>query len=433
MFGQDWIDWVNKYGNQQEEFEEPLTPLAPMPAPPYQPVAPGTPALGSEGPFNPGTMFELPPHLRPEQQAMPMQEASMGGGGGLFGNAMGLGPMGGGAPSGGGGGIFSSIFGGGDEQQPTGGKDWGSMLMALGGGIAGGASQGWGAGIGQGFQNAASVNLKNRAMTQEEAYRQQVLGMKRDAMNAGPDPTSGMREYEMAKAQGYQGSFMDYQTAVRQAGATNVTMNTGDSKFGPISADHQLIMGPDGPTMQVVPGSATEKKQQAESEAAERQSAAEMESRADKADTMLSATKGIKDEITNSTMPATGTMSQPLGVFSNTAAGKVRSYVGTLQSGVALGAMMRLKEASSTGSTGFGAMNEKELQILIDDIGALNPDTTDEKIFLETVDRIERQWKRVVTDVRKTVPRERLREMGLEEFIFGAGGAGGEADPLGIR
>lgn len=38
------------------------------------------------------------------------------------------------------------------------------------------------------------------------------------------NPTSDMQEYELAKSQGYKGSFLDYQTAVRQAGATNVSV-----------------------------------------------------------------------------------------------------------------------------------------------------------------------------------------------------------------
>lgn len=46
----------------------------------------------------------------------------------------------------------------------------------------------------------------------------------------------------------------------------------------------------------------------------------------------------------------------------------------TLQSNTALDKMLQLKAASSTGSTGFGALNEKELQLLIDQIAALDPE-----------------------------------------------------------
>lgn len=40
-----------------------------------------------------------------------------------------------------------------------------------------------------------------------------------------PTPTDDMREYEMAKQQGYTGSFVDYQTEMRKAGATNIDLN----------------------------------------------------------------------------------------------------------------------------------------------------------------------------------------------------------------
>lgn len=42
---------------------------------------------------------------------------------------------------------------------------------------------------------------------------------------AAPKPTSDMLEYDYARSQGYEGSFTDYQTAMRQAGATNIDFN----------------------------------------------------------------------------------------------------------------------------------------------------------------------------------------------------------------
>ena len=43
-------------------------------------------------------------------------------------------------------------------------------------------------------------------------------------------PTDDMREYEAAKAQGYQGTFMDYQQALRKSGATSINM-AGDKAW----------------------------------------------------------------------------------------------------------------------------------------------------------------------------------------------------------
>lgn len=51
--------------------------------------------------------------------------------------------------------------------------------------------------------------------------------------SAGQKPTIDMQEYEFAKSQGFQGTFAEYQQAMKKAGATNVTQNAGgnSSKF----------------------------------------------------------------------------------------------------------------------------------------------------------------------------------------------------------
>ena len=43
----------------------------------------------------------------------------------------------------------------------------------------------------------------------------------------GPTPTDDMREYDMAKSQGYTGTFQQYQIDMKKAGATNVTTTVG--------------------------------------------------------------------------------------------------------------------------------------------------------------------------------------------------------------
>lgn len=140
---------------------------------------------------------------------------------------------------------------------------------------------------------------------------------------------------------------------------------------------------------------------------------------ANQAETMLDATASIKKEMTDATMPATGTFSRPFALLSGTAAGRVRSYVKALQSGVALNTMLKLKEASKVGATGFGALSERELDILINEIGALNADNTEPDIFLKTIDRIERQFNAVMDNVKKTVPPEALKAQGLDYLIGG--------------
>jgi hypothetical protein len=147
-----------------------------------------------------------------------MQGASMGGGQ----LPMGLGPMQQQA-SAGGGGLLSGLFGGGGEQAPSGGRPWGPMLMALGGGIAGGASQGWGAGIGSGLQGAALMRQRHDETSKEDAYRQQLLKMKQAELDKGEPGTDDMREFEYAKKQGFKGGFMDFMAAKSGGGGEKYT------------------------------------------------------------------------------------------------------------------------------------------------------------------------------------------------------------------
>ena len=174
-------------------------------------------------------------------------------------------------------------------------------------------------------------------------------------------------------------------------------------------------------SMVPIPGSPAdmEAKQSAQDEA-KRQDVQTVTS-AEKSNTMLDATQEIDNLLKSSSTPVTGTLSRPFAMYSDSPAGRVRSLVTTLKSGVALNAMLRLKEASKTGATGFGQLSEKELALLISDIGALDPDTTAPDIFAKTVDRIKQRYVRVVDDIRRNVSPERIQELGLEPVLNSIG------------
>lgn len=46
----------------------------------------------------------------------------------------------------------------------------------------------------------------------------------------GPKPTDDLREYQVAKQQGYAGSFLDYQKEIKRAGAQNINVGGGSDK-----------------------------------------------------------------------------------------------------------------------------------------------------------------------------------------------------------
>lgn len=61
-------------------------------------------------------------------------------------------------------------------------------------------------------------------------------GYKPLANNPKDDQTNDMKEYARAVAQGYKGSLLDYQLALKRAGATNVTLSTEKDYAGKIAA-----------------------------------------------------------------------------------------------------------------------------------------------------------------------------------------------------
>ena len=133
--------------------------------------------------------------------------------------------------------------------------------------------------------------------------------------------------------------------------------------------------------------------------------------------TMLSAVAGVIDAYENSDMPITGLFSIPASIISSTPQGIVRSYTRTLQSGVALDAIKGLKALSATGATGFGALNEAELQLLLDHVGSLNPDEDDPEVFMQTVYRIEAQYERVMKGILSTLTLDEVSDLGLQPLI----------------
>lgn len=236
-----------------------------------------------------------------------------------------------------------------------------------------------------------------------------------------PETTDDIREYNFAKSQGFEGTLQEFMTKMRQAGAQR--------SVSPPQAGERYVYDDAGNVVSVEPIPGSKAALAAEAAAAAERS--KVEQKGQKAVTMLDSTQSIRDEIGSASTPVTGTLSRPFALYSGSPAGRVRAYVGALKSGVGLQALASLKELSATGASGFGALNQAELQLLLDQVGALDPDNTEPDIFLKTIDRIEQQWQQVLNDVERTVPPERLVELGIDinDLRGGAGGAAGAGKP----
>lgn len=124
------------------------------------------------------------------------------------------------------------------QKRDTGGllgghSDMGTMLMALGGGIAGGASEGWGAGLGRGLTGAAAVKQRQNELAhsdalQKERYSQavKIAQMKLDAAASAPPKMTNLQK-NLAAAGLTEGS-PEYNKAMLDAIThPNSTVNIG--------------------------------------------------------------------------------------------------------------------------------------------------------------------------------------------------------------
>ena len=115
--------------------------------------------------------------------------------------------------------------------------------------------------------------------------------------------------------------------------------------------------------------------------------------------------------------PAAGTGSNIMALYTGSNAALLRAEIKQIQSAIGIGRLQQLRAQSATGASGFGQLNLRELELLINDLGALDPDTVDPSILLKTFDNIKRRYRRVVADIRRNVAPEKIKELELESLL----------------
>jgi len=95
-----------------------------------------------------------------------------------------------------------------------------------------------------------------------------------------------------------------------------------------------------------------------------------------------------------------------------------------LQSNVALNTMAELKELSPTGSTGFGALSEKELKVLTDKYANLNPFTSPE-LFQKNLKQLEGEFGKMIDNAWNAHSKEYGEDKA--NAIYGNRGGGGSS------
>jgi hypothetical protein len=234
--------------------------------------------------------------------------------------------------------------------------------------------------LGQSMQ----ANDPMRAMEMERA--QLELEALRNPQPETTDPTDDMIEYQFALSQGYSGTFQDFMTEMRKAGATNVTTTVGGetSNIGTIPQGYAAIPDPNEPSgyrMVAIPGgpedtSATEARREG--------------SRTTESEIVVAAGQRAREAYNSRSV---GGVLGRVAAF-NPASQNAELYrqVDVLRAQAQLGNLTAMREASPTGGA-LGSVTEGELKILADKSGALDPMSPN---FLRDLDDYERTLLRTI-------------------------------------
>jgi hypothetical protein len=260
-----------------------------------------------------------------------------------------------------------------------------------------------------GLQQGSQLQAENRKTQQEQAQRNKTLEYLQQSnpelaalMEAGMSgsealglaykaqqppkaekPTSDIQNYNFAREQGFDGSFVDWQTGQKRAGATNVNVNNA-SEVGTIPQGFEMITDPvtGARYLRPLPGGPEDPTKFNEKKAA---------NEAQKATVARQAIADIKGKISQGGMfnlPEVGVVGSRLADMGvNQEAVDVKRKLETLQSVVSFDRLQQMREASPTGGA-LGAVSERELALLQSSMGALSNDMSEEEL-IKTLDFID--------------------------------------------
>ncbi|EXL09708.1 hypothetical protein [Aquamicrobium defluvii] len=177
----------------------------------------------------------------------------------------------------------------------------------------------------------------------------------------GPKPTSGMQEYDLAREQGFDGSFLDYQTALKKAGAGSTNVTVGGGRFGTIPQGYELIDGPNGASLRAIPGGpedTTKSDQRSAGQAAV------------VTQTITNAARYARDAAKNRALGGIGQGIVQYNPYSDSA--EVARQVEVLKAQAKVENLQAMRAASPTGGA-LGSVSNEENKMLADKSGALDP------------------------------------------------------------
>lgn len=242
--------------------------------------------------------------------------------------------------------------------------------------------------------------LKSQGLSDEQAsmvaQNPQTLQefLTKSVMPEEPQTTDDIREYNLAVQQGYEGSFNDYMTSQRKAGATTVNVG-GGPELGKLSTDYGYVLDPVTgdpvidpetglPRAAAVPGSPASLEQEAAARA--RQNAQNQTGMY--GNIVLEDIGRARELIEGSPWysPTTGAIGNILKDIGGTNAADLQELTKTVKANIGFDRLQAMREASPTGGA-LGQVTQQELQFLQATLGSLEQVQSEEQL-LQNLDRL---------------------------------------------
>lgn len=221
-------------------------------------------------------------------------------------------------------------------------------------------------------ENATPEEIRKRlgAIVQ----RAGVLGLIR--LPEAPKQPASVQEYEYAKGQGYKGTFEEFSTAKRKAGATNVNVSSG-GEYGTIPPGYMVRKDPKtgAVSMEPIPGGPAARdiagdqgKMDASSQARERYGKIVIED--------IDRAIGMIEESPVFTTGLTGSALQNLA---GSKANDLRAIISTVRANIGFDRLQEMRMSSPTGGA-LGPVSDFENQLLQATLGNLEQSQSNEQL-----------------------------------------------------
>lgn len=207
--------------------------------------------------------------------------------------------------------------------------------------------------------------LKQRMQSNDPLHQMQLEKGQLELDQMRNPTTDDIKEYNLAKSQGYQGSFVDYMSGMKKAGAQNITV--GGGKYGTIPPGFELVETPQGATLQAIPGGPAELEAQ---KLAETQRVAQ-ETKARSGNVVIEDIDRALAGLDEGSLPTSGAFGGLLSNVPGTQAFDVGQLIETVKANSGFDRLQAMRDASPTGGA-LGAINQSEMGLLQAALGNLS-------------------------------------------------------------